>query len=237
MLRSFGCMRATTPQHARHPRLLCCCCTSTGVFCFPKTNPPYDESQYPQKWDHFMIYAPCQHCPTCCASGVCMPCALFLLRKRILESDMSRYKCCQGRYDGKYCCAAWVDGMPFEFKAGTYGEDKMPYCCLCVESFFFPCCSFYSSRGFMRDERSYAMDPTEIRVHRCVQFFHWVASFCWCLGCCFWCGGCLLKCMHPGDSADALGAASMRAGASCMRIGRIIFNGIISVQCISFACA
>ena len=142
----------------------------------------------------------------------------------------------KGRYDGKYCCAAWMDGMPFEWKAGTYGEDKMPYGCLCLESFCCPCCSFYSSRHFFRDERAYAMDPTEIRVHRCIQFFHWVASFCWCLGCCFWCGGCLLKCMHPGEDADALGAASMRAGASCMRVGRIIFNGIISVQFVSFAC-
>eukprot|EP00038_Savillea_parva_P012186 m.202849 g.202849 ORF g.202849 m.202849 type:complete len:520 (-) comp21955_c0_seq1:27-1586(-) len=206
------------------------------VFLFPKTNPPYDEAQYPNQWDHFMIYAPCQHCLYCCGAYLCMPCALYQVRKRILDNDMSKYKCCQGRYDGPYCCAAYCEGQPFTLKAGTHGEKDNPHLCLCLEAHCCLCCSFYSSRGYMRDERAYAMDPTEIRVQRCISFFHMVARYCWCLGCCFWCSGCLLMCLHPGDDADALGAASMRAGQACIRIGRIIWNGIINVQCISFAC-
>eukprot|EP00035_Acanthoeca_spectabilis_P021593 m.439054 g.439054 ORF g.439054 m.439054 type:complete len:504 (+) comp18327_c0_seq1:128-1639(+) len=206
------------------------------VFCFPNDNPPYDESQYPNQWDHFMVYAPCQHCCYCCTSYICMPCALFNLRKRLLDNDMSRYTCCQGFYDGPYCCAAFCPGQPFTLKAGTHGEKDNPNLCLCLETHCCLCCSFYASRHFMREERAYAMDPTEIRVERCVAFFHEIAHFCWCLGCCFWCGGCLLKCINPGDGADELGAASMRAGNACMRIARIIWNGIFHVQCISYAC-
>ncbi|XP_023513590.1 leucine-rich repeat extensin-like protein 2 isoform X3 [Cucurbita pepo subsp. pepo] len=74
--------------------------------------------------------------PYCCFSIFCAPCASYLLRKRALYDDMSRYKCCGGY-------------MPC---SGKCGEGHCPEACLCTEVF---CCfanSVASTRFMLQDE-------------------------------------------------------------------------------------
>lgn len=66
----------------------------------------------------------------------CGPCASYLLRKRALYNDMSRYTCCAGY-------------MPC---SGRCGETECPELCLCTEVF---CCfgnSVASTRFLLQDE-------------------------------------------------------------------------------------
>ncbi|KAI7745173.1 hypothetical protein M8C21_019167 [Ambrosia artemisiifolia] len=74
--------------------------------------------------------------PYCCFSLLCGPCVSYLLRKRALYNDMSRYTCCAGY-------------MPC---SGKCGESKCPELCLCTEVF---CCfpnSVASTRFLLQDE-------------------------------------------------------------------------------------
>ncbi|KAG4987484.1 hypothetical protein JHK85_030467 [Glycine max] len=57
--------------------------------------------------------------PYCCFSLWCAPCVSYLLRKRALYDDLSRYTCCAGY-------------MPC---SGRCGESKCPELCLGVEAF------------------------------------------------------------------------------------------------------
>ena len=72
----------------------------------------------------------------CCISALCGPCVSYLLRKRALYDDMSRYTCCAGY-------------MPC---SGRCGESKCPEVCLATEVF---CCfgnSVASTRFMLQDE-------------------------------------------------------------------------------------
>nr|VDD49357.1 unnamed protein product [Brassica oleracea] len=74
--------------------------------------------------------------PYCCFALWCAPCASYLLRKRALYNDMSRYTCCAGY-------------MPC---SGRCGEAKCPQLCLATEVF---CCfgtSVASTRFLLQDE-------------------------------------------------------------------------------------
>ncbi|KAJ8900515.1 hypothetical protein K2173_025292 [Erythroxylum novogranatense] len=74
--------------------------------------------------------------PYCCFSMFCGPCSSYLLRKRALYNDMSRYVCCAG-----YCPCS-----------GSCGEKNCPEFCLCTEVF---CCfsnSVASTRFLLQDE-------------------------------------------------------------------------------------
>ncbi|KAL8141623.1 hypothetical protein V2J09_014655 [Rumex salicifolius] len=74
--------------------------------------------------------------PYFCFSLFCAPCASYLLRKRALYNDMSRYVCCAGY-------------MPC---SGRCGESKCPELCLATEVF---CCfgnSVASTRFLLQDE-------------------------------------------------------------------------------------
>lgn len=74
--------------------------------------------------------------PTCCFALWCAPCVSYLLRKRALYDDMSRYTCCAGY-------------MPC---SGRCGESQCPELCLCTEVF---CCfgnSVASTRFLLQDE-------------------------------------------------------------------------------------
>ncbi|CAN0884259.1 hypothetical protein LINGRAHAP2_LOCUS14785 [Linum grandiflorum] len=55
--------------------------------------------------------------PFCCFALVCGPCASYILRKRALYNDLSRYTCCAGY-------------MPC---SGKCGESNCPEVCLCTE--------------------------------------------------------------------------------------------------------
>ncbi|CAH1424798.1 unnamed protein product [Lactuca virosa] len=74
--------------------------------------------------------------PYCCFALFCGPCASYLLRKRALYGDMSRYRCCGGY-------------MPC---SGKCGERKCPKFCLCAEVFFCFGNSVASTRFMLQDE-------------------------------------------------------------------------------------
>ncbi|OIW19826.1 hypothetical protein TanjilG_24539 [Lupinus angustifolius] len=75
-------------------------------------------------------------CPYCCFAVLCAPCVSYLLRKRALYDDMSRYTCCAGY-------------MPC---SGRCGESKCPEFCLCTEVFLCFGNSVASTRFMLQDE-------------------------------------------------------------------------------------
>ncbi|KAK4411421.1 hypothetical protein Sango_0215100 [Sesamum angolense] len=68
-------------------------------------------------WHASLMRTPIDDPTYCCFALWCGPCASYLLRKRALRDDMSRYECCGGY-------------MPC---SGKCGESKCPELCLCSE--------------------------------------------------------------------------------------------------------
>ncbi|KAL2902748.1 Glycine-rich protein A3 [Bienertia sinuspersici] len=66
--------------------------------------------------------------PYCCLSLFCSPCVSYMLRKRALYNDMSRYVCCAGY-------------MPC---SGRCGESRCPEFCLATENLFSSPCPYIS---------------------------------------------------------------------------------------------
>ncbi|CAH9123728.1 unnamed protein product [Cuscuta epithymum] len=103
----------------------------------------------------------------CCFSVCCAPCASYLLRKRALYNDMSRYTCCGGY-------------MPC---SGRCGESHCPELCLCTEVF---CCfanSVASTRFILQDEfniQTTQCDNCIIGFMFCLQQ---LACICSCIAC------------------------------------------------------
>lgn len=92
--------------------------------------------QYRNLWHTDLLSTITADTPYCCFSLFCGPCASYLLRKRALYNDMSRYVCCAGY-------------MPC---SGSCGESRCPEFCLCTEVF---CCfgnSVASTRFLLQDE-------------------------------------------------------------------------------------
>ncbi|XP_044477363.1 uncharacterized protein LOC123204653 isoform X2 [Mangifera indica] len=108
----------------------------------------------------------------CCFAVFCPPCVSYLLRKRALYNDMSRYVCCAGY-------------MPC---SGKCYESSCPEFCLCTEVF---CCfgnSVASTRFLLQDEFN-------IQTTRCDNF---IIGFMLCLqqvACIF----SLIACIVGGD--------------------------------------
>ncbi|KAJ6400614.1 hypothetical protein OIU84_016123 [Salix udensis] len=74
--------------------------------------------------------------PYCLFSLFCGPCVSYMLRKRALYNDMSRYVCCAGY-------------LPC---SGKCGESKCPELCLCTEVVCCFCNSVASTRFLLQDE-------------------------------------------------------------------------------------
>ncbi|KAM3403060.1 hypothetical protein ACQJBY_006679 [Aegilops geniculata] len=74
--------------------------------------------------------------PYCCLSPWCGPCVSYMLRRRALYNDMSRYVCCAGY-------------MPC---SGRCGESKCPELCLAAEAFLCFGSSVASTRFLLQDE-------------------------------------------------------------------------------------
>ncbi|GAB4834442.1 hypothetical protein Ancab_032698 [Ancistrocladus abbreviatus] len=92
--------------------------------------------QYRNLWHTDLLHTLQADTPYFCFALWCAPCASYLLRKRALYNDMSRYVCCAGY-------------MPC---SGRCGESKCPEACLCTEVF---CCfgnSVASTRFLLQDE-------------------------------------------------------------------------------------
>ncbi|URE00958.1 PLAC8 family [Musa troglodytarum] len=74
--------------------------------------------------------------PFCCLALWCGPCVSYMLRKRALYNDMSRYVCCAGY-------------LPC---SGKCGERRCPEFCLCTEVFLCFGNSVASTRFLLQDE-------------------------------------------------------------------------------------
>lgn len=222
------------------------------VFLFPNewrcaANPGGDG---PNPWSVTMLAAPCagpKYCCECCFAYVCCPCAQFRLRHQVLGGDTSKYKCCQGHFDGEYCCAAFpcLNKNPqpktapcpcCSWYAGTHG-DEGSVVCMALESCFCCPCAFCGSRQHMREEHELQYDPTEIRVCNCLEFFDCLSDCLYCCACGCYCGGCLAGALCGNvDGADECARSSKEAAEACMKLVHIIRDGMKHVMWISIAC-
>ncbi|PPD77429.1 hypothetical protein GOBAR_DD25642 [Gossypium barbadense] len=91
---------------------------------------------YRNLWHTDLITTIHRHPLYCCFALWCGPCASYMLRKRALYGDMSRYTCCAGY-------------MPC---SGRCGESKCPEFCLCTEVFLCFGNSVASTRFLLQDE-------------------------------------------------------------------------------------
>lgn len=91
---------------------------------------------YRNIWRTDLVHTVQEDIPFCCFATWCGPCASYLLRRRALYNDMSRYVCCAGY-------------MPC---SGRCGESQFPELCLAAEVI---CCFGYSvgsTRFLLQDE-------------------------------------------------------------------------------------
>ncbi|KAI5647216.1 hypothetical protein M9H77_33221 [Catharanthus roseus] len=91
---------------------------------------------YQNLWHTDLLKATGEDPPFCFFAMICGPCASYMLRKRALYNDMSRYTCCGGF-------------MPC---SGNCGERSCPEFCLCTEVFLCFANSVASTRFMLQDE-------------------------------------------------------------------------------------
>ncbi|GAB2271738.1 hypothetical protein Dimus_006567 [Dionaea muscipula] len=141
--------------------------------------------QYRNLWHVDLMSSIGADTPYCCFAFCCGPCASYLLRKRALYNDMSRYTCCAGY-------------LPC---SGRCGESSCPEFCLCTEVF---CCfanSVASTRFLLQDEFN-------IQTTKCDNC---IIGFMFCLGqvaCIFSCIACLVGSQDLSDAAQCLNCLS-----------------------------
>jgi len=203
-------------------------CAFPCIYCFDSEDP----DNVGRDWAISMEMAPTV-APFICCCTMCMPCCMqWYVRRKVLNHDMTRYKCCQGIMDGPYCLAACNPSLPFTFTAGTYGESNCPVAYLCCVAF---CCvflAFEASRLTLRQELGLRMDPSEVRMHKCVEFWHNIAACCFCGGCCLQLCGCCCTCWGNGE----VGASADQLGEKCVHIAHQIMEGIYWVLRIAMSC-
>ncbi|KAM1268426.1 hypothetical protein TB1_000740 [Malus domestica] len=102
-----------------------------------------------------------------CLACFCAPCVSYLLRKRALYNDMSRYTCCAGY-------------MPC---SGKFGERRCPQLCLVTEV----CCCFSSSvsstRFLIQDEFNIQTTPCDNCIIGCMLCLSQIACICSLIAC------------------------------------------------------
>ncbi|KAL7122970.1 hypothetical protein ACP275_01G077500 [Erythranthe tilingii] len=91
---------------------------------------------YRNVWHTDLTHAIQNDPPYCCLSLWCGPCVSYMLRKRALYNDMTRYVCCAGY-------------MPC---SGRCGESRCPEFCLATEVFLCFGNSVASTRFMLQDE-------------------------------------------------------------------------------------
>jgi len=120
-----------------------------------------------EKFQTDMMHAPCadgfKSCGWFCGQFIPATCGCtqYLLRRKVLHGDMTKYSCFQGYFN--ICCC---------FKAGACGEQSCPDFCLCLESC---CCNFVAisaSRMYVQEKYNLGSDPCDyrlIRINNCLQ--------------------------------------------------------------------
>lgn len=96
--------------------------------------------------------------------GQCFPltCGItqYLLRRKVLGGDMSKYICCQGYVN---CCCFGPDK--------ALGEGNCPDLCLCLEAHILNSCAVSFSRIYVMDKYQLSSDPCDyrlIRINNCI---------------------------------------------------------------------
>lgn len=178
----------------------------------------------------------------CCFSTICLPCGQFIVRRRALGGDMTRYRLWQGYHDGPHCLARYCNGAPITIQSGTYGEDRCPNFFLCLEvsvlgGLCSSCCAFDVSRRLMKDERELGTDPTEARQEKCMEFTGGIANTISQWACCLQCAGCCVGCCAPdGEGAQECSAEARRASRACRDIAHTLYKGMWAIKIIAIGC-
>ena len=105
--------------------------------------------------------------PLCLVGMLCPCCCAFATRMKVLDGEMTKYRCCQGYAD----CLC--------FKAGNCCETICPYPCLCLESFLCIGPSVSSSRIYVMDQFELTSDPCDrrlIRFNNCLQMLSCICN-------------------------------------------------------------
>mmetsp|Transcript_1148 Transcript_1148/g.1870 ORF Transcript_1148/g.1870 Transcript_1148/m.1870 type:complete len:215 (-) Transcript_1148:130-774(-) len=119
-----------------------------------------------------MMNAPCvdswKSWGWCCGQFFPCTCGItqYLLRKKILHNDMTKFSCFQGYFD--VCC----------IKAGTCGESSAPDFCLFCEGCVCNCVAISASRHYVMEKYDLSSDACDYRLIRINNFLQALACFC-----------------------------------------------------------
>ncbi|KAL0584334.1 hypothetical protein ABG067_005835 [Albugo candida] len=145
--------------------------------CILCSGSPVDGDIRGQNSNEFMVgmmSAPCTS-PCCClASCFCPCCAQYIIRRKALDNDMSKYVCFQGYLDGVIPC----------LRSGQCGERSCPHCCLCLESWLCNGCAVSATRMLVMDRYNLRPDKWDNRIIRCNNCIQLLSCVCSCLAIC-----------------------------------------------------
>lgn len=218
------------------------CCGSPIAFPLIYCFDPDPHTNETSGWDISMQQTPTREPCICCFSMIFLPCGQFLVRRRALGGDMSRYRLWQGYHDGPQCCARQCDSLPITIQSGSYGEQDCPNAFLCLEvtclgGVCSSCCAFDVSRRLMKEERELGTDPTEARQEKCMNFVGGIASSIGQMACCLQVTSCCVGCCAPdGEGAQECSAEGRRASRACWSIARTLYKGMWAVKIIAIGC-
>jgi len=143
----------------------CCSSSKEGLPENGKQASYYNNLNQARTWETDMCHACCNN-PLGCFVAICFPCCCgFHLRRRALQYDMSKYKCCQG-----YCC--------YDSLCCQTCEQNCPNVTLCCELY---CCmgiAASSTRMYVQDERQIATDACDIRLIRFNNLMQCLSCIC-----------------------------------------------------------
>lgn len=103
-----------------------------------------------------------QFIPATCGITQC------LLRRKILNYDMTKYSCFQGQFN--VCCC---------IKAGSCGEENCPDFCAFMEGCFCNFAAVSASRNYTMEKFDLTSDPCDyrlIRINNCLQILACICS-------------------------------------------------------------
>lgn len=129
------------------PKVVLCFCSSFAVIIFL-------QAFRPNTFQISMMDGITQNQPVCCLTYFLPCCSAYYTRYRVLDSNMSRYTCCQGYLDNP--C----------FRAGSCGEQSCPEFCLVCETVWCLGPSMSTSRMFVMDQYDLKPDPCDNQVVR-----------------------------------------------------------------------
>mmetsp|Transcript_39063 Transcript_39063/g.28883 ORF Transcript_39063/g.28883 Transcript_39063/m.28883 type:complete len:226 (+) Transcript_39063:53-730(+) len=128
----------------------------------------------PNRFQTNMLNAPCAGgCGTCCwCMGQFIPitggCTQYLLRRKVLNYDMTKYSCFQGKFS--FCCGA--------VEADACGERNCPDFCAFLEGCCCNCLAVSASRIYVMEKYDLQSDPCDYRLIRINNFLQMLSCLC-----------------------------------------------------------